>query len=369
MIFTRIVHERWAKTVWEGLFCLAMVICLTGCQALGFYRQAIAGQYEILAHQKRIQDLLADPKTPPELKTKFSQIIRIRQFAAAELKLPADQAYLKYVDLHRPYVVWNVTAAPPLSLDPVVWWFPVVGSASYRGYFSEAGARRYAARWEKKGFDVSVGGVEAYSTLGWFRDPLLNTFIQMPEADLAELIFHELGHRRLYINGDTDFNEAFATEVAAEGIRRWFATVPDPKACQEHQIRRAREKQFIQMVMDERKELEAVYTNARLSDAEKNRQKKESIAGLRARYAALKQSWGGYSGYDEWFSQPINNAKLNTISAYYELAPAFHALLRAQGNDMEKFYGAVAALGKLPLAKRHAALLSYCATQGGHARF
>jgi predicted aminopeptidase len=349
----------WTRLAMMGLLCLVMLVCFSGCQAISFYRQAIAGEYQILAHQESITNLMANPETPPKLKAKFRQVIRIRQFAAQELKLPADGAYVKYTDLHRPCVVWNVNVAPALSLEPETWWFPVVGRASYRGYFHEAAARRYAARWEKKGWDVYVDGVEAYSTLGWFPDPLLNTFIFEPEADLAELIFHELGHRRLYVNGDTDFNEAFATEVAAEGLRRWFAASSNPKAAQEHQAAFAREKQFVQLVMDTRRELEAVYGDARLTDAEKLRCKEEIIGKLRANYAAIKQTWGGESGYDEWFAEPINNAKLNTVSTYYDLVPAFEALLRANGGDMEKFYGAVAALGKLPVEKRHEALREY----------
>jgi predicted aminopeptidase len=187
----------------------------------------------------------------------------------------------------------------------------------------------------------------------------MNTFIFEPEADLAELIFHELGHRRLYVNGDTDFNEAFATEVAAEGLRRWFAASSNPRAYQEHQAVLARDKQFVQLVMDTRQELEAVYGDARLPDAEKLRRKEEIIGKLRARYAAVKKAWGGETGYDGWFAEPINNAKLNTVSMYYDLVPAFQALLLAQGGDMEKFYGAVAALGKLPVEKRHEALRQY----------
>jgi predicted aminopeptidase len=342
-----------------ALLCLVMLVCFSGCQALSFYRQAIAGEYQILAHQESITNLMANPKTPPELKAKFGQVMKIRQFAAEELKLPADGAYVKYTDLRRPCVVWNVNVAPALSLEPKTWWFPVVGRASYRGYFDETGARRYAARWEKNGWDVYVDGVEAYSTLGWFRDPLMNTFIFEPEADLAELIFHELGHRRLYVNGDTDFNEAFATEVAAEGLRRWFAASSNPKACQEHQAGLARANQFVQLVMDTRRELEAVYGDARLPDAEKLRRKEEIIGKLRANYVAAKKAWGGESGYDDWFAEPINNAKLNTVSTYYDLVPAFQALLLAKGGDMEKFYGAVAALGKLPFDKRHEALREY----------
>jgi predicted aminopeptidase len=354
-----IQQGRRARLAMVGLLCLGLVVCFSSCQAFGFYGQAIAGEFQILAREKSTKSLMADPATPPKLKAKFEQVMKIRQFAAEELKLPADGAYVKYTDLHRPFVVWNVNMAPALSLEPKTWWFPVVGNASYRGYFNETNARRYAAGWEKKGWDVYVVGVEAYSTLGWFRDPLLNTFIFEPEADLAELIFHELGHRRLFIKGDTDFNEAFATEVAAEGVRRWFAASSNPKAYEKHRASLARDRQFVQLVLDTRQELEAVYGDGRLPDADKLRRKEEIITKLRARYAAAKQAWGGETGYDDWFAEPINNAKLNTVSAYYELVPAFHALLQARGGDMEKFYGAVAALGKLPVEKRHKALRQY----------
>ncbi|MGP8198177.1 MAG: aminopeptidase [Limisphaerales bacterium] len=340
-------------------FCLFALVCFSGCQAMSFYGQAIAGQCQILAHQESIAKLMADPATSPELKAKFAQVLKIRRFAKEELKLPADSSYLKYTDLHRPCAVWNVTVAPALSLEPMTWWFPVVGRADYRGYFNEAAARRYAARWEKKGWDVDVGGVTAYSTLGWFRDPLLNTFIFEPEADLAELIFHELGHRRLYVNGDTDFNEAFATEVAAEGLRRWFAASTNAAACAAHEAAQARDRQFVRLVMDTRGELETVYGDAHLTGAEKLRRKEEIIAKLSVNYTVAKKTWGGATDYDGWFAKPINNAKLNTISEYYDLVPAFQALLLAQGGDMGKFYVAVAALGKLPLEQRHAALRQY----------
>jgi predicted aminopeptidase len=358
-MFARIKLGKWAKTAWACLLCLVAAICFCGCQEVSFYRQAVAGQLEILGGEKPVAKLMADPKTPAKLTAKFEEVNKLRQFAAKELKLPSEGEYVNYTDLGRPYVVWNVNVAPTLSLNPKTWWFPVVGEASYRGYFSEAAARRYARRWQEEGWDVYVGGVEAYSTLGWFRDPLLNTFIDEPEADLADLIFHELGHRRLFISGDTDFNEAFATAVAEEGVRRWYGASANPRAYQDFKTRQAREKQFVQLILDARQQLKVVYDDTRLPDEQKLKRKEEIIAGLRASYEKAKQSWGGDTGYDAWFSEPINNAKLNTVSAYYDLTPAFAALLRAQNGDMEKFYTAVAALGKLPLEKRHEALRGY----------
>jgi predicted aminopeptidase len=334
-----------------------MALVLSGCEAVGFYRQAIAGEYQMLAHQRPIASLMADPATPPKLKEKFTEVLKIRQFAAQELKEPIDKSYLKYTDLHRSCVVWTVVVAPALSLDPKTWWFPIVGRVSYRGYFNEADARRYADKWEKQGWDVNVGCAIAYSTLGWFRDPLLNTFIYEPEADLAETIFHELGHRRLYVAGDTDFNEAFATAVAEEGVRRWFLAANNPKAYAEYSTERRHEKDFVKLVLGARDQLQSVYSNTGLSDAEKLKRKEEVIAELRDSYAKLKARWGvTKSGYDGWFSRPINNANLNSIAAYYDLVPGFLALLKAQGGDIENFYQAVGALAKLPLDKRHESL-------------
>jgi predicted aminopeptidase len=324
---------------------------------VGYYRQAVAGEYQILAHRTPVETLIADPATPPKLRAKFQEVLKIRQFAADELKEPLDNNYVKYTDLHRSSVVWTVVVAPPLSLEPKTWWFPVVGRASYRGYFSEAAARRYAQKWEKQGWDVDLGGVQTYSTLGWFSDPLLNTFIDEPESELAEIIFHELGHRRLFVAGDTDFNEAFATAVAAEGVRRWFMAAQKPKEYEDYLTRRRRENDFVKIVLGARDQLEAVYTDARIPDVDKLRRKGEVIRELRDNYAKLKERWGvAKSGYDDWFSEPINNAKLNTIAAYYDLVPGFQAVLKAQGGDMEKFYQAIEVLAKMPLEKRHEAL-------------
>jgi len=347
---------RRARFWLAGLCGLLMIAGLSGCESIAFYRQAVAGEWQMLAKQQPIQTLIDNPATPAPLKVKLEVALKIREFAARELKLPVDGSYLKYADLHRPFVVWNVNVAPALSSEPKTWWFPVAGRASYRGYFSEAAARDYARLWEVKGWDVYVDGVETYSTLGWFHDPLLNTFIHEPNGDLALTLFHELGHQRLYVPGDTDFNEAFATAVSLEGVRRWFAATDQSQVYRRYEEALVQDDQFVNLVLAARKQLEAVYHDASLSDAAKLEAKGRVIEGMRRDYARLKAQWGGQGTYDGWFSHPINNAKLNTVSAYYDLVPAFQALLRANGNDMEKFYEAAAALGKLPPAKRLDAL-------------
>jgi predicted aminopeptidase len=340
------------------LACAGLLMVLAaGCQTAGYYGQAIAGQYEILTHQTPVGQLIKDPGTDPKLKTRLELVLKLRQFAARELKLRPDGSYVGYVDLHRPCVAWIVNVAPPLSLEPKTWWFPIVGRLSYRGYFHQAAARRYAARWEKKGWDTYVADVPAYSTLGWFHDPLLNTFIFEPEADLADTIFHELTHQLLFVPGDTDFNESLAMTVAEEGVRRWFEASANTQAYQRYQEGLQHENDFVRLVMATRQDLQKVYHDAQLPGAAKLRRKAEIIEETRRRYATLKSSWGvSQCGYDEWFAQPINNAQLNTVAAYYDLVPAFQALLRAQGRDMEKFFQAARDLAKLPLAKRRQAL-------------
>jgi predicted aminopeptidase len=345
-----------------GLACILLAALLSGCQTVSYYRQAIAGESQILFHRQSIPKLVADPKTPAPLKAKLQAILQIRQFAAEQLHLPAGQSYLKYTDLHRSCVVWNVNLAPALSLDPMTWWFPVVGRASYRGYFHEQPARDYAGAFAKKGWDVSVDGVPTYSTLGWFDDPILNTFANEPDCYLAEIIFHELAHRRLFVPGDTDFNEAWATAVASEGVRRWLLATASPQAVDRYHADMAKDHQFVDLVMAARGRLEELYAKTNLSDTAKLSRKQEIIAQLRAGHSELKASWGGQSPYEDWFAEPINNAKLNTISAYYDLVPAFDALLLANGGDLDKFYQAVARLAKLPLDQRHRQLQAYLAT-------
>jgi predicted aminopeptidase len=340
--------------------CVVMALALSGCQTIRFYSQAVSGQYEILVHQKPIDKLIKNPGTDPKLKAQLELVLRIRAFAERELSLRPGKSYLKYADLHRPFVVWNVNVAPQLSLQPKTWWFPIVGRASYRGYFSEAGARYYAEIWEKKGWDTYVSDVPTYSTLGWFRDPLLNTFIFEPEADLADTIFHELTHERIFIAGDTDFNEALATTVAQEGVRRWFEASTNTIGYKRYQDGLRHDEEFVKLVLATREELQRVYDDIQLLEPAKLQRKAEVINRMRAQYAALKKSWGeSKSGYDYWFDEPINNAKLNTVAAYYDLGPAFQGLLRAQGGDLGKFYEAVEKLGQEPLEKRHDALQAY----------
>jgi predicted aminopeptidase len=355
-----------AHCFWTTRVLVALVVGLCGCQTSRFYGQAIRGEYQVLKQRKSTAELLKSPGLSSELKIKFELVGRLRAFAQNELRLPIDKHYVTYVDLGRRFAVWNVHAAPGFSLEPKKWWYPFVGSLKYRGYFSEPDARRYASGLEEEGYDVYVEGVEAYSTLGWFADPLLNTFIHHSEAELAEIIFHELGHQRLFLPGDTDFNEAFATTVAEEGVRRWFRDKDDEAGYHAYLRELERNRQFVGVVMNARQQLESLYAQGQGNEAYSNHAptpalpegKAQVIAGLRQDYERLKASWGGDSAYDGWFARPLNNAQLNTIALYYQLVPGFEALLQGHGGDLEAFYQSVRAMRKLDKDERKRRLIA-----------
>jgi predicted aminopeptidase len=336
------------------LYPLFFVLLVSGCNTLSYYAQAVHGEYQILAHRQSIEKLITNPQTPPKLKQQLELVQQLRAFAKTELKLPVDGSYGKYVDVHREYVVWDVQAAPEFSLQPKTWRYPFVGRLAYRGYFSEKSARQCGDQLAQKGFDVYVDGVEAYSTLGWFKDPLLNTFIDESETELADVLFHELAHKRLFTAGDTDFNEAFATAVGEEGVHRWLSSRCEPTLLEMYEQALARQVQFVHLIMATRERLNDLYQKAAAVPVnEMRRQKQDVFDDLRRQYADLKMTWGGYSGYDNWFAHDLNNAKLNTVANYYDYVPGFQRLLQSNGGDLEKFYAAAERMAKEPESKRH----------------
>jgi predicted aminopeptidase len=364
---------RIKKWIFSSLLLLTLAV-VVGCQSIGYYKQAISGEMQLLLHKQSIPELVKNPGTPSKLKQKLELILALRDFAKDKLRLPIDKDYLTYVDLHRSNAVWNVYAAPELSLKPKMWWYPVVGSVTYRGYFSEKKAESYAAKLRKKGLDVYVGGVDAYSTLGWFKDPVLNTFIDESDRQLAGLIFHELTHQRLFIAGDTEFNEALATAVSEEGVRRWLTEKNDSAGLEKYRVQLHRKKQFVDLISDTREQLEKIYGDDESAKddspeiiAQKRREKQKVIEQLRANYVKLKAEWGGYSGYDEWFDGPLNNAKLNTVATYYDLVPAFHELIARNNGNLEKFFAQMKKLSHVSKKKRHRILDNV--TSGGRDSF
>ncbi|MGN6388310.1 MAG: aminopeptidase [Burkholderiaceae bacterium] len=340
------------------LLVAAALVGIAGCSQLGYYVQAAHGQFSLLSQARPIDDWLADPQASDKLKQKLEAVQRIRRFAVNELALPDNRSYTEYADLHRPYALWNVVATPALSMTPKRWCFPIAGCVDYRGYYSKDDAEAYAATLRREGYDVQVSGVPAYSTLGWFADPVLSTFIGYPEGEVARLIFHELAHQVAYAPGDSQFNESFATTVEETGVERWFAKEADPRTRAAYEQFKARKEQFIALLLGYRDKLEALYAGSD-SDAEKLRRKAEIFAALRRDYAVLKESWGGYAGYDRWFASPLSNAHLALVATYHAYVPAFRTLLTERGGYAD-FYRSVKTLASLdgPARERKMAALT-----------
>lgn len=332
---------------------LALSSLLISCETMSYYSQAARGQLEILVSSRAISDLLADEGIDSALKQKLRLAVSLKDFATNELGLPQTENFDSYVQLNRDHVVWNVFATPEFSLNPVNWCYPIAGCVSYRGYFDEANALRYASRLEEDGFDVYTGGVDAYSTLGWFKDPLLSTVIDRADYQLAGLIFHELAHQVVYLKGDTTFNESFATTVEREGVKRWLQSIDQSELLIRAQQDQRRQAGFLELVLGYQEQFDELYEQD-LSDDNKRLEKQALQRAMRSDYERLKGEWGGYSGYDKWISRSLNNAQLSTVSSYNSLVPFFSNELAGLNNDLPAFYARVAQLAAMdPDQRQH----------------
>ena len=338
---------------------LVLVLCsllLTACETVSYYQQAASGQISLLLGRKSIDVLLGDSSLSPELQRKLSLVQDARVFARDELFLPVGNSYTQYVEIDRPYVVWNVFAAPEFSSSPMNWCYPIAGCVSYRGFFSEGQAERYVQKLELEGFDVYMGGVDAYSTLGWFNDPLTSSVMRRDDHRLLGLVFHELAHQLLYVPGDTTFNESFASFVEEEGLRRWMLANPEFSA----EIDLAREErlqaEFVALVSEYRDRFSQLY-NEDISEQEMRREKQILQRSMREGYEQMRVEWGG--AYAGWFSGPLNNAQLSTVSSYNDLVPVFALMLEQNDNDLQAFFAEAKAIAKVSQDQREASLARY----------
>ena len=346
----------------RSLAASALLLAVGGCAGtttgVGYYWQSVSGHLQMMQAARPVQDWLDDAQAPQPLKNKLVLAQRIRAFAVSELALPDNASYHRYADLQRRAAVYNVVAAPALSLTLQTWCFPVVGCVGYRGYFLEANARAFAARLPAD-LEVAVYPVPAYSTLGWMNwaggDPLLNTFIGYPEGELARMLFHELAHQVLYAKDDTLFNESFATAVERLGGERWLAQQADESARREYATFDGRRRDFRELTRSVRERLQIVYSDGNAPDAEKIRRKAEVMTQFHQDYTSLKTRWGGYAGFDAWVAR-ANNASFGAQAAYDDLVPGFVALFEREGRDFNRFYDAVRALSEQPRAERQATL-------------
>ncbi|MDR9435312.1 MAG: aminopeptidase [Thiohalophilus sp.] len=344
--------------LYKFLSLCVILTTLSGCSSLSYYLDAVNGHAGILNHQRPVSEVIADPATSTERRAALLDIQRARQFAVEALQLPDNDSYRYYADIDREYAVWNVIATPELSVEPRQWCFLFAGCLNYRGYFSEQQANEYAGGLEQEGYDTYVAGARAYSTLGWFDDPLLNTMLLRDEARRIGIVFHELAHQKLYLADDPAFNESFAVFIEQEGVRRWFATRDRKQAYARYRRTLERRSQFHALLLATRQQLKKLYASDH-PDTVKRRQKQHHFAQLKREYQRLKQQWGSYDAYDSWMQQPLNNAHLALIATYREQVAGFERLLDSLDGDLTAFYQAVEQIARLSPEQRKAALLTH----------
>jgi predicted aminopeptidase len=340
-------------TVCKLLLILAC-LALGGCGTM-YVAQAARGQMQILTAREPIQRVLADPRTDAVLRKRLEVVRAAREFASRELGLPNNKSYTSYADLKREFVVWSVVATPEFSVAPREWCFPIVGCVAYRGYFRQASAEKFADALRAEGFDTVVGGVPAYSTLGKFNDPILNTMMAYGDDELASIMFHELSHQVIYIADDTSFNEAFAVTVEQEGLARWLKSLGREEELSMYQKRRERQAEGVALVARFRRELTMLYATDLPADTMRAR-KAEVFARLVRELRVLDSRYGTQSGLAFELDGKPNNARLASLATYYECVPGFEKLLADEQHDLPRFYAAARALAQLPREERHARL-------------
>lgn len=344
----------------------AGLLLLAACSDLTYCVQCVKGHVDVMARRRPIDEVLADQQVPEAERRQLAKVLAIRRFAVDELGLPENDSYRLYADIGRPYVVWNVVATPEFSLTPRQWCYPIVGCVTYQGYFDADEARAKGAELAAQGYDVDVYGVKAYSTLKWFDDPVLNTFLNGADSQLAGLIFHELAHQMVYVADDCAFNEAFAKTVETEGLRRWLQVHADGREWQAYLEREGRSRDFLDLLSQYRQRLTELY--AQESGEEVKRSGKRAIlAALEADLRERRQRWPNPEAIDKWLERGLNNARLASIATYYDRVPAFQAVLAAKGGHLPAFYAEIDRLAQLPAAERTAFLNDFAPVEAGTA--
>ncbi|WP_126456989.1 aminopeptidase [Sulfuriflexus mobilis] len=333
------------------LLLLALSILLGGCAELAYYGHAAAGQLEVINNRRPIPEVIADPQTPAAVRERLQYIERAHAFAIRALHLPDSESYRSYSDVSRPYVLWNVFATPALSLQQKQWCYPFFGCQGYRAFFNEAYAQELAAELQAQGWDVYVAPSPAYSTRGWFADPIYNPVLRYPAIDSAAILFHELAHEKIYLKDDSQANESFAMTVQLEGVRRWLMEQQQAEYFDAYNKNIRRDETFVLLLMGYRKNLEELYASENTTRY-KRAEKRRILNQLHRAYLTLKESWKGYAGYDHWFTKKLNNAVLAPVGTYHQDVPLFQALLEQHQGDLPAFYKAVEELAQMDAARR-----------------
>lgn len=352
---SRIFTKRNLKWFAGGGTLLFLLLMPSACSTVSYYSQAARGHLDLMKRRQPIEDVLSDQALDPLVRQKLEAVQKARLFAVTELGLPDNKSYQSYADLQRPFVVWNIFATEEFSVDAKTWCYLIVGCLGYRGYYAEDRAQAAADALRATQHDVFVGGVPAYSTLGRFADPVLNTMLNRSDLSLAELLFHELTHQRVYRAGDSEFSESLASFVQQEGVLRYLSANNKAQDIEKYQLRNQRSEQFVELLSTVRNDLRVLYAKP-LPVEEMRKQKAARFAQLKSDYQVLRQQWGGYPGYDAWFARSLNNAHLLSIATYHRLLPAFQVLLNDADGDLEVFWQRAAELAELSKEELHSVM-------------
>lgn len=352
------------KPRWFALLAILALAGSSGCATIGYYAQAVNGHLDMMSKREPLEKVMNAEDTDPEIRRKLVMLRDARVFAASELKLPDNESYSTFVETGKKYITWNVVAAPEFSMSPKTWCFPVAGCVSYRGYFAEEEANAYEAELKAQGFDTQIGGATAYSTLGWFDDPLLDTMLRGSDVRLTGVLFHELAHQLLYVKDDSSFNEAFATFVEQQGAKEWLASIGKGDKVPVYEDFLQRQIDFTELLQDTRKELVSLFASdefAKITQLEDKRLEKQAVFDrMLENYEQLKtERWDGYTGYDNWFSKEMNNARLISVSTYLKWVRAFRAMYDESGKSLEAFYKAATEVSKLDRPERLKRMQAY----------
>lgn len=333
------------------MLLLVTSLLLGGCAELSYYGHAAAGQFEVIANRRPIPEVIADPQTDSGVRERLQYIEQAHDFAIRELSLPDSDSFRSYSDVGRSYVLWNVFATPELSLQQKQWCYPFFGCLGYRSFFDEQYAQEIAAELKAAGWDVYVAPSPAYSTRGWFADPIYNPVLRYPAIDSAAILFHELAHEKIYLKNDSQANESFAMAVQLEGVQRWLRHQQRPDSYAGYRLNNQRNEQFVELLTDCRDKLRALYAT-RKPIAYARAEKRRILNELQRAYLKLKESWQGYAGYDHWFKKDLNNAVLAPVATYHQDVSAFQSLLSRQQGDLSGFYRAVEELANMDALPR-----------------
>ena len=344
-----------------GLGIAAVMAITVAVASADYYRQALIGHTQMMLSRVAIDEVIEQPEVDPALRDRLQLVSRLRDFATQELALPDGDSYRHYAALERDYAVWTVTATPEFSLSPKRWCYPIIGCQTYRSYFDQQRARSTAEALREAGYEVNVGGTSAYSTLGYFEDPVTDVMLQRTDPSLANLIFHELAHERLFVPNDTMFNESYANFVGEEGARQWLRAHNDYSTLQQWQTHREHIATFKDLLMQTRDRLDALYTSD-LPRETIREQKSSILQGMRTTFdQQLVGNYPAMARFDSWFEDPVNNARLARVAMYRKWIPAFRGLHEEHDGDWAAFHDAVEELAELPRERRNERLRSYMA--------